>query len=58
MILIRNLETERVKGGWRRKGIRPLCIGQENTTHIVLKCPETHRKELLNSKWLAINEGD
>jgi len=57
MILIGNLETERIKG-WRRRGICPLCRGQENTTHIVLKCPETHRKELLNSKWLALNEED
>jgi hypothetical protein len=52
------LETERVKGWRRRRGICPLCRGQENTTHIVLKCPETHRKELLNSKLLAMNEGD
>jgi hypothetical protein len=51
------LENERVKE-WRRRGICPSCRGQENTAHIVLKCPETQRKELLNSKWLARNEGD
>jgi hypothetical protein len=51
------LETDRVKG-WRRRGIGPSCRGQENTTHIVLTCPETNRKELLNSKWQAMKGGD
>jgi ribosomal protein L35 len=40
------LETERVKR-WRRRGIGPSCRGQLNTTHKVLKCPETHRRKLL-----------
>jgi len=51
------LETDRVKG-WKRRGIGPSCRGQENTTHNVLKCPETHRKELLNSKWLGMKGGE
>jgi hypothetical protein len=57
----------RLKAGtWKLRGIRrgfdrgscPLCLGQEDAKHILLKFPETKkwREEHVCSKWLNINE--
>jgi hypothetical protein len=53
-------------GIWKLRGIRkdfergrcPLCLGEEDAKHILLKCPETKkwREQLVCSKWLIINE--
>jgi hypothetical protein len=39
-------------------GTCPLCNGEEDTVHILLKCPETRRlrEHLLSRKWQVINE--
>jgi hypothetical protein len=36
-----------------------LCLGKEDTKHILLECPETKtwRTEMLCKRWLDINEG-
>jgi hypothetical protein len=36
----------------------PLCKGEEDAVHILLKCPETRRlrEQLLIRKWQTINE--
>jgi hypothetical protein len=45
-----------------RKGLLivrcPLCNGEEDTVHILLKCPETRRlrEHFLSRKWQVINE--
>jgi hypothetical protein len=44
-----------------RKGLEigrcPLCNGEEDAIHILLKCPETRRlREQLSRKWQTINE--
>jgi hypothetical protein len=57
----------RLKAGiWKLRGIGrgfergrcPLCLGEEDAKHILLKCSETKkwREECVNSKWLDINE--
>jgi hypothetical protein len=40
------------------KGTCPLCLGKEDTKHILLVCPETKdwRTEMLCKRWLDINE--
>jgi hypothetical protein len=40
------------------KGTCPLCLGKENTKHILLECPETKtwRTEMLCKRRLDINE--
>jgi hypothetical protein len=40
------------------KGTCPLCLGKEDTKHILLECPETNdwRMEMLCKRWLDINE--
>jgi hypothetical protein len=40
------------------KGTCPLCLGKEDTKHILLQCPEnkTWRTEMLCKRWLDINE--
>jgi hypothetical protein len=53
-------------GIWKLRGLRrelergryPLCLGEEDATHILLKRPQTlkWREELVCSKWLKINE--
>jgi hypothetical protein len=53
-------------GIWKLRGIRrrfergrcPLCLGEEDAKHILLKCSETKkwREECVNSNWLNINE--
>jgi hypothetical protein len=53
-------------GIWKLKGIRrglekgrcPLCWGEEDVKHILLKCkePKKWREEWANSNWLNINE--
>jgi hypothetical protein len=45
-----------------RKGLEirrcPLCNGEEDALHVLLKCPETRRlrEHLLDRKWQIINE--
>jgi hypothetical protein len=51
---------------WKLRGMRknlelgrcPLCNGEEDAVHILLKCPETirFRRHLLSRKWQIINE--
>jgi hypothetical protein len=51
---------------WKLRGIRkgleigryPICNGEEDAIHILLKCPETMRlrEHLLSRKWQIINE--
>jgi hypothetical protein len=54
------LEIWKLRGS--RKGIEketyPLCLGEEDSKHILLECPETKswRKEMLCKQWLDINE--
>jgi hypothetical protein len=53
-------------GIWKLRGMRkgleigrcPLCNGEEDSVHIILKCPETRRlrENLLSRKWQIINE--
>jgi hypothetical protein len=52
-------------GIWKLRGISkgleisrcPLCNGEEDGVHILLKCPETRRlREHLSRKWQIINE--
>jgi hypothetical protein len=53
-------------GIWKLRGMRkgleigrcPLCNGEENEIHTLLKCPETRRlrEHLLSRKWQIINE--
>jgi hypothetical protein len=53
-------------GIWKLKGIRrglekgrcPLCLGEEDEKHILLKCKESKkwREEWVNSNWPSINE--
>jgi hypothetical protein len=53
-------------GIWKLRGIRrgfergrcPLCFGEEDAKHILLKCSETKmwREECVNRKWMNINE--
>jgi hypothetical protein len=53
-------------GIWKLRGIRrgferarcPLCLGEEDAKHIILKCLETKkwREEYVNSNWLNMNE--
>jgi hypothetical protein len=40
------------------KGTCPLCLGKEDTKHILLECAETKnwRTEMLCKRWLDINE--
>jgi hypothetical protein len=40
------------------KGTCPLCLGKEDTKHILLECSETKnwRTEMLCTRWLGINE--
>jgi hypothetical protein len=40
------------------KGTCPLCLGKEDTKHILLECPETNdwRMEMLCKRWLDIND--
>jgi hypothetical protein len=47
-------------GIWKLRGVRkgleivryPLCNGEEDAVHIILKCPETRRlREQLSRKW-------
>jgi hypothetical protein len=40
------------------KGTCPLCLGKEDTKHILLECPETKnwRTEILWKRWLGVNE--
>jgi hypothetical protein len=40
------------------KGTCPLCLGKEDTKHILLECLETNdwRMEMLCERWLDINE--
>jgi hypothetical protein len=47
-------------GIWKLRGVRkgleigrcPLCSGEEDAVHIILKCPETRRlREHLSRKW-------
>jgi hypothetical protein len=50
-------------GIWKLRGIRrcfergrcPLCLGEEDAKHIILKCFE-RREQYVNSNWLNINE--
>jgi hypothetical protein len=48
------------KGNMRgfERGRCPLCLGEEDAKHIVLKCFATKkwREEYINSNWLNINE--
>jgi hypothetical protein len=41
------------------KGTCHICLGKEDTKHILLECPETNdwRMEMLCKSWLDINEG-
>jgi hypothetical protein len=53
-------------GIWKLKGIRrgfekgrcPLCLGEEDVKHTLLKCSETKkwREKCVNNNWLNINE--
>jgi hypothetical protein len=53
-------------GIWKLRAIRkgleigrcPLCNGEEDAIHILLKCPETRRlrEHFLSRKWQIINE--
>jgi hypothetical protein len=53
-------------GIWKLRGMRkgletgrcPLCNGEEDAIHILLKCPEIRRlrEHLLSRKWQIINE--
>jgi hypothetical protein len=49
-------------GNWKVRGVRrgrcPLCLGEGDAKHILVKCSETKtwREECVNSKWLRINE--
>jgi hypothetical protein len=53
-------------GVWKLRGIRrglekgtcPLCRGNEDAKHTLLRCPETKkwRMQFINKKWLCINE--
>jgi hypothetical protein len=40
------------------KGTCPLCLGKEDTKHILLECPKTKnwRTEMLSKRWLDVNE--
>jgi hypothetical protein len=46
--------------GSRRGSVRekcPLCLGEEDAKHRLIKCPETKKwREKLCNKWLIINE--
>jgi hypothetical protein len=57
MVESRDLETRGIRRGCKR-GRCPLCLGEEDAKHILLKCPETKkwREELVCSKWVDINE--
>jgi hypothetical protein len=41
-----------------KKGTCPLCLGKQDTKHILLECAETKnwRMEMLCKRWLDINE--
>jgi hypothetical protein len=45
------------EGGFER-GRCPVCLGEEDSKHILLKCSETKkwREECVSSSWLNINE--
>jgi hypothetical protein len=53
-------------GIWKLRGIKrgfqrgrcPLCLGEEDAEHILVKCSETKKwkEECVNSNWLNINE--
>jgi hypothetical protein len=52
MVQGRYLEVERDEEGFRDWKM-PLCNGEEDAIHILLKCPETRRlrEHLLSRKW-------
>jgi hypothetical protein len=52
MVQGKYLEVERHEEGFRDWKM-PLCNGEEDAIHILLKCPETRR---LSRKWQIINE--
>jgi hypothetical protein len=53
-------------GIWKLRGIRrgfergrcPLCLGEGDAKHVLLKCSQTKKwiEECVNSNWLNINE--
>jgi hypothetical protein len=55
MVESRDLKT--IRRGFER-GRCPLCLGEDDAKHILLKCSETKkwREECVNSNWLNINE--
>jgi hypothetical protein len=57
MVQGRCLEVERHKEGFRDRKM-PLCDGEEDAIHILLKCPETRRlrEHLLSRKLQIIKE--
>jgi hypothetical protein len=50
----------KLRESWKgvEKGTFPLCLGKEDTKHILLECPETKdwKMEMLRKRWLDINE--
>jgi hypothetical protein len=57
MAEIRGLEIRGIRRGFKR-GMCPICLGNENTKHILLKCSKTNKwkEEFVCSKWLGVNE--
>jgi hypothetical protein len=57
MVESRDMEIKRDQERFRKRKV-PLCWGEEDVKHILLKCKESKkwREELANSNWPNINE--